>query len=715
MIGDLERRVANAADGRQLDVQLRGADGGRDDQLRVRRAAGGPRARDREGPVRRDGDQEVVVRGGQVDAVECDTGDQDGRVAHAAGDAEVRHREGLAVAPLERDVAAVDGQQGGVETCGGHGGELNLGAAAGRDGEGAGVEGDLGPGVGGRGRRAGDDELRRAGGEGVDGNGPGVAERVSDVLGGRVLHGEGVLGDEVVGVVEGDAGRGEDRRRVRRVPGLHQTGALLGHGGEEVVADGGAVVPGLGLCRGGDDGAQRLLVEGAADLADEGVDGGHEGRGHGGARVHHVLPLVPGPGREDAAAGGRELRLDVELPGRAVAAEGARVAGGQAVADGLGEQGGGLRGAHGDGDVVGMGDPVLGLTGHNHADALDALGVDRNTVNQVDILGKGLASSVVDASDPQPQRHVGLHGGIAVHPAESKLVRLVDEGAAGHQGWQDGVFDRPDAGNGLPGRRRSNSPDAQATRVPGRHDDGDAGLGDAGHGDTGGVAGPPGIIAGRARDDVAAVLVGAVEGRDQDLARRVARAAADLVGAELDVGRGAREAELVLLRHDDAGDVRAVSLAQVERVGVRRRRLRALEVVVAGEVPAVGDAAALAEAPAERRVAVVHARVDDADADALACESGLAEPVDLRHDVRAVRVLGGGVAAVFDGPKERVSGGGGGGGGGGGCSVAADGAGLGPGHLDLADGPDGLDIRVSGDLAGGDLGLPIIVVVVNAE
>ncbi|TKW56866.1 hypothetical protein CTA1_11295 [Colletotrichum tanaceti] len=640
-----------------------------------RRRAG---SRDGEGRVGRCRVVEVAEIGAEGGPLQ-----EDGDVLQTPGDAEVGDLVGLAVAGGDVDVSAVDRELGGVHVLRGSGADRDLGRRArgkGHQYHSPDGERKLCPVIH---HRVG--ELRSeagAGGKGVGGGGPGVAQGVGQVVIGRVPDAERVAPDEVVGVVEGDLADAQDGLGVGGVVCPDDAGALLGDGGRDVV-DRGAVVPGPRVGGRGDDAAQLDGVQGAARLADEGEDGGDQGRRHGRPRQHGVAPLADGPGRQDVASRRRELRLGDGFPGRAPRGRQA----GQVARDGVGDllvpDAGGVRGRDADGhgsalvqevdpagslggvdgpngdETIGRGVPgtfgheVINL-GHrvarrriSHAEENNPGGEIGRVVRQRSA-GVVVGSGIV-ADGPQRQCDVGRKRrrpadeteGVDVGGSAVAVVTVVVAADGIRPGLEkqrrDGVLDGTDGGDLDTRGGRGGHEHAVRARVPGGHDDGHALGDDPGGGDAPGVVGEARVVAGGARDDVAAVLEGAVEGVEEHVVGAQPAAAPGAVRPERDPRRRAGEAHLVGLRGDGAGHVRAVADAVFERVRVRRRALRG-EVVVPREVPAVAHQTALAEAAAEGRVGVVDAAVHDGDADAFTGEPLGAEPVDLGHDVRRERV-----------------------------------------------------------------------------
>ncbi|TKW53513.1 hypothetical protein CTA1_12412 [Colletotrichum tanaceti] len=745
--------------GHEVGADKGGAEGhvdgeGREDGLGL---VGGARGRQDVGVVAGDGLVLLVLcagRGGHEGLVERDV------AVEAAADADVRQGQAGAVGAVEGDVAGPDGQAAGVEGRGGRGHE-DGGLAAGGDGDLALAQADggvLGRQVVGEGGR----EQVAGGGEGVGGGGADVAQVVRDGRGARVGDGEVQLGDEVVRVVEREAGDAEEGGGVGGVVGLDEARALLGDGGQELVGPG-AVVELDGVGVGGEQVLDGGGVQGLADLGDEGHDTGGLGAGHRGSGEDGVGAEGPGVQGEDVASDGAELGLLVGVPVGAPGAEAGDGAAGGGVG-GLGEDLLGLGGVgHLEGDPGAGGEglePDGGLGGRGHADGEDlgdagdgdGAGAGRVVVEH-EVLGTGgggvlglghkgagsspdeddLAAQVGRAGRVRVAAEGDGGGGVGARGPEGQLdagpvVGLaggVGEQARGAAGDGEGVLDEDGRGEGVveggDGRDvpaaggGGGEEDALVARVTGRDGAGHAGLDDPRDGGGPGLVGPARGAADRGGNDVAAVLVRAVVGGDQDVVADLAIAAKDLWeekracqrmiqrkekkevptfvsghsgitgdgfgnSAQGDTRGGSKEPKGVGLGGDDAGNVGAVAAA-VHGVRVGEVVVEAV-VGVADEVGAVADEALRAEAAAEGRVEVVDAGVDDGDLDALAGDAVAVQPVDLGLDVGRE-----GVVAELALPQVDV--------------VAALRAGpddLGLGDAVGADGPDVLDRGEAGEL-----------------
>ena len=126
-----------------------------------------------------------------------------------------------------------------------------------------------------------------------------------------------MAGNEVVGVVEGEAGDVNGGGDEGGVVDLDEAGPLLGDGGER-----GGWAPSVGPEDGaggrGEEVSPEGRVVGAAGLGQQGVGGGDKGGGHRGARVDAVTTTTRlQPRRHDALAERGKLRLDIQLLGEA--------------------------------------------------------------------------------------------------------------------------------------------------------------------------------------------------------------------------------------------------------------------------------------------------------------------------------------------------------------------------------------------------------------
>lgn len=270
--------------------------------------------------------EEGVAVGGEVGVRRVEVG----RVVQAARDAEVRDGQVLAVGAVDGDVAAVHGQEVGFQSCGEGGRDGDVGRGAGGD-----LDGAVGEGEGG-GRVCGwvGEGCRPGGGlgQGVGRQGGDVAEGVGHAGGARVVDAECVAVDKVLGVVEGDAADAEHGGGESCVEGLDQPGTLLGHRCESSIGSF-TIVPGVGLGSAGDHVAKNLWVERAADLADEGVDGGDLGGGHGCTRQDSVSAKGKRVCGQDIAADSSHVRVHINLVGWTPACVGAGIASRECVLD----------------------------------------------------------------------------------------------------------------------------------------------------------------------------------------------------------------------------------------------------------------------------------------------------------------------------------------------------------------------------------------------
>ncbi|GJC96526.1 hypothetical protein ColKHC_05352 [Colletotrichum higginsianum] len=418
-------------------------------------------------------------------------------------------------------------------------------------------------------------------GRGVDPRGgPGLGGPVRLEAAG-VLHGEDVLelrgarvGDvdlvvprEVVRVVERELGLARElRRRAEDGDGVDQAAADLQGRGPEAEVLGGAVGPGDGAARGDDAGVQGLCEAGAVDGATavggdvQGGDAGDVGAGHG--RPRAVAVAEADEGGKDAAAGRRDVGLQLEVEGAAPGGEdggpaAAGVVHGDVVA-GLVEGEVGRDGAAGE---DGLDDGLAGVLGEQAPIALRPAGAgeaDDGPVGEVEEHEAGAAlldpalpdvvlAPLVEAHEGDDAREVEalgqrlarvvLDGEVQGHgydgPAddlgrEKLLGRTVaEDGAVGVAVEGEGAGElagRDDVGVGgahgedvRSGGAAAGEEGTDVARVAGGDGDDNALLDDAGGDEGPGVVGPAAGGADRGRDDVDAVVEGAEEGLDQDL------------------------------------------------------------------------------------------------------------------------------------------------------------------------------------------------------
>lgn len=562
------------------------------------------------------------------------------------------------------------------------------------------------------------------------------------------LEGDGLLSsvaeskvadlDEVVGIVEGKAGRLEQSSSIGSIPGLDETGTLLSDGGEELV-ELGTVVEELRVGIGGQDSLNHLGVEAAANLANEGVDTGGERAGHGSSGEGGITTEGEGVSGQDVTTRGTKLRLDVHLPGRAPRGEAAKgtasdlVGGNGNLLDGLAgadkaednllaglevlDPGvtdsvldhagrldrGDLGDINGDGtalvvvdhEVLGsLGSGVDGLLLKRAATTAD----EGNTTAQVgNIITVGLATiigdGVVQVGSNERQlktvKGLGLGGNIAELLGAAAIDRVVGER---EDGGGLGVVIRSNSSDLLAVGGSAGIEETEITLVTGRNGARNAGLDDTGDGSSPGLLSPARRTTNGGGDDVGTSLISGVEGSNENIVSDGTLAAKDLVGTESDIGSGTSEAVLVLLGSNDTSNVGSVAAA-VHGIGIGHGGVGAA-VSVADEITAEGDKAALAEATTESGVLVVDTTVNDSNLDALAGDALGAQLVDLGHDVGGEGIgLG-----VLDGTRGQL-------GGRDGLLVVGDPLNSGVGTLDELNRPDVLDDGQGSQSHGALLGL----------
>lgn len=530
---------------------------------------------------------------------------EDGDGLHAADDALVGERVAGGVGAVEGDVAGVDGETLGVEALGGND----------KDGDGlllAGVKSELGGGddEGGLvldelvGERGGVDRVGI--GEGVGGSSAGVAELVGDGLLASVGNLEALEGLDVGGIVEGEAGDAEKGVGVGSIPGLDQTGTLLGNGGKHVVGLG-TVVEEVRVGSGREVVLEDTGVLLATLLHDKGPGGSSKRAGHGSTGEDSVGAESTGVGGKDHTAGSRDLGLDINLVGRAPRGVGAKEARGSGVGEVVEVLGGGLRVSHVDNhlgtSLEGLDPGGTGLSS-NHSRALDTgngadinLGRSSGIVVENDVLGTlgssvlGLldegAATTADESDVlgeiggvlgESLAAVGSIGSIEVDRPDRKAdvgpgvggtggeAELLEGGAGGgvstlaEKSRGNDVVDRADSSDPLTVGSSRSVEDTLITAVTSRNKAGNTLLDDPADDSSPRVLGPARSTTDRGSDDVRAIIVGLEVSLNEDIVTDITLATEHTVSTEGHIGSGTNNAiGVVGLTGDDTCYVSAVA------------------------------------------------------------------------------------------------------------------------------------------------------------
>lgn len=431
-----------------------------------------------------------------------------------------------------------------------------------------------------------------------------MAELVSDGLLASVGNLKALEGLEVLSVVEGNAGDAEEGVGVSSVPGLDQTGTLLGNWGKHGVGLG-TIVEEVRVGSGGEKVLEDLGVLGATLLHDEGPGGSSKRAGHGGTRKYSIGAKSTGIGGKDHTAGRGNLGLDINLIGRAPGCVGAEETRGSGVGEVVEVLGGGLRISHVDSDLsAGLEslDPSSTGLGSDHSCGLDTrngadidLGRSRGVVVVNDILGP-LSDSVLSLLDEgagatadendvlgevrcvigESLAAVGSIGSVEVDRPDRKAD--IGPGTGGTSGEAEGrkgavgdrirglaeksrgkdIVDRGDSGNLLTVGGSRSVEDTRSTIVSGRDKAGNTLLDDPADDSSPRVLGPTGGTTNGGGDDVTAIIVGLEVSLDEDVVADIATAAEHTVSTESHTRGSTNDAiRVIRLTCDDTSNMAA--------------------------------------------------------------------------------------------------------------------------------------------------------------